>query len=301
MMVGYVTNFYLLIVACSLIGLGSSIYLPAAKSFLVNRTDDNKKVEILSIRVILSNVGVALGPVIGLAVFDISPVWLFTSVGLVFASLLFLNLRLSDIERKKEESNPIFSDFNKLLKNKKMVITSILMFIFIALYMQIEVTIPMFSNDIFGKSFISAVFIINALMVILFQMPLSKWACKESNTLAMPLGFLFFSASFLLLFVFEHSYLALFFSVIIFSVAEIIFQIRLDFDATNIDKRMIATTFGLMSLAGAFGGLFGSFIGALLYSTPVFGLGIWAILTIATVILTVISFFSLRNIEVVYA
>jgi len=301
-LVGYVTNFYLLIVACSLIGLGSSIYLPAAKSFLIDKCNSDNKVEVLSARMIFSNIGVAIGPVIGLIVFEVSPIWLFSSVGVIFSFLLLLNLKLKYKPNSCTTNLLRFSDFNQLLKNKLMISISVFMFIFMVLYMQIEITIPMFSKELFGQNIVSLIFILNALIVVFFQMPISRWTCKENNNFSLMIGFIAFSISFLLLSTLETSYLALFLSVIIFSFAEIIFQIRLDYEATNVKDGMIATTFGIMSLAGAFGGLFGSYIGTYLYSNEEQDISVWAILTIMSLILSLLSLLRPKtNNEVHYA
>ena len=87
----------------------------------------------------------------------------------------------------------------------------------------------------------------------------------------------------------EHSYFLIFLAVIIFTFSEIIFQIRLDFEATEINKEMVASSFGIMSLAGAFGGLLGSYLGTSFYSelTEIFSL--WEFLSMFCLLLSGIS------------
>ncbi|WP_273758630.1 hypothetical protein [Bartonella sp. AU55XJBT] len=60
-------------------------------------------------------------------------------------------------------------------------------------------------------------------------------------------------------------------------------RIRLDYEATNIDERLIASAFGIMSLSSAFGGMAGSYFGSLLYNKAVFGLSVWQLLSIASI------------------
>lgn len=110
----------------------------------------------------------AIGPVIGLSVFEVSPKWLFISVGLIFAVLLFLNFTLEDSLDQPSSDSPLLGDFYLLIKNRLMIDICVPMFIFMALYMQIEVTIPMFSKELFGQEVVSLVFIINALIVVFF-------------------------------------------------------------------------------------------------------------------------------------
>lgn len=124
-------------------------------------------------------------------------------------------------------------------------------------------------------------------------MALSRWTCKENNNLSLIFGFLAFSLSFLLLAAIETSCLVLFLSVVVSSLAEIIFQIRLNYEATNVKKGMVASAFGIMSLAGAFGGLFGSHIGTYLYTCKNLASSFWNIFAMMTVILSLVSL--LRN------
>lgn len=287
-LVGLTQDFYLLMLACSLIGLGSSIYLPAAKSFLVKKIDNADRVDVLSLRMVFSNIGVAIGPVIGLAVFKISPVILFSSVAIIFFLLLIFNSRLSDTVNDSSQLTSGLADFYLLIKSKLMLSVAFFMFVFVAFYMQLEVTMPMFSSDVFGADMASYLFVCNALIVIFFQMQISGWACKSNTKAPMVIAFLFFAISFMMLDNITHSWFAFFIAIIFFSFAEIIIQIRLDYEATHVNERMIATSFGIMSLAGAFGGLFGSYLGALLYTHGGLGFSGWEIMAGGAIVFSIL-------------
>lgn len=288
LLVGYVDSFYLLLISCSIIGLGSSIYLPAAKSYLVKVVGEKDKVDVLSTRMIFSNIGVAIGPVIGMTVFSFSPSALFVTVGAIFSILTILNLRLENSNEQLTSDQVSVKDFSVLVTNKMMMAIALFMFLFMAFYMQIEVTIPMFSSSLFGDIIVSNIFICNAFIVIFFQSLISKWACNGTSKKALSVTFLLFSLCFLLMGMVRDSYFVVFLAVIIFSFAEIIIQIRLDFDATTISKKMIATAFGIMSLAGAFGGLAGSYIGTMLYSSELMGVSIWSFLSLSSAIIAAV-------------
>lgn len=279
-LVGYVNSFYILLISCSLIGLGSSIYLPAAKSYLVKIVGNENKIDILSTRMIFSNIGVAIGPIIGMSVFTLSPLVLFILVGIIFSALALLNLRLTTHNKKLETNNIRIKDFMTLLTDRLMISIAMITFLSMAFYIQIEVTIPMFSSAKFNNKIASYVFICNALIVIFFQSLISKWACRASSKKIILLTFMLFSLSFLLMNFATNIYAIIFIAVIIFSFAQIIIQIRLDYDATHVNKNIVATSFGIMSLAGAFGGLSGSYVGTLLYCSETFGLNLWEILSL---------------------
>jgi MFS family permease len=285
-----VNDFYLLLLSCVAIGVGSSIYLPAAKSFLVKHTSEHMRVDVLSLRVVFSNIGVAIGPVIGLVVFEMSPYILFSLVGIIFAILLIMNGLLTDCPRSKHTRELKALDLLRLSTNIKMLIIAISTFIFMAMYMQIEVTVPLLAKELYDKSTVSAIFVINAAVVVLLQVYVSRWACDMRNNNPIAIGFLLFSISFFLLDLSSYGQSIVFLSVIFFTLAEIIFQIRLDYETTLVNEKMVASSFGLMSLAAAFGGLFGSYAGSLLYQSDLKGISFWEWLCYFTLILSIIYF-----------
>ena len=290
LLLGFTSDFYILLVSCSLIGLGSSIYLPAAKSYLVQATEDSQRVDALSLRVVFANLGVALGPIIGLVVFSVSASLLFSSVGIIFILLFLLNNRLNSSDVPLEKERLKIHDFISLSLSYKMIAAAIANFIFMSLYMQIEVTIPLLAKETYDKSIVSLVFIINAIIVVLFQIHLSKWSCSLKNNHPNLVGFLLFSIAFYLLDHAEYSYWIIFLSVAIFSFSQIIFQIRLDFEATLVNPKMVASSFGIMSLAAAFGGLFGSYFGTTFYSSNIHNLSLWELLALVALVMMGFSF-----------
>ncbi|WP_273721853.1 MULTISPECIES: MFS transporter [unclassified Bartonella] len=108
-------NFYLLLFCCVFIGLGSSIYLPAAKSFLVKNVSTAEKVGILSTRLIFSNIGTAIGPLLGMLIFKVHPPLLFSLVGFIFCLLFLLNCTLKNNPDTNTRNKIHFFDFRKLL------------------------------------------------------------------------------------------------------------------------------------------------------------------------------------------
>ncbi|SHF09477.1 MFS transporter [Vibrio gazogenes] len=294
LMLGYVVDFYLLTLSCSLIGLGSSIYLPAAKSSLVSKVDELDKVNALSLRMICSNVGVAVGPVIGLFIFESSPEILFNTVGAIFTILFFFNCYIEPTKIKKSDSKLTFKDFHSLCKRREMISISIIMCIFMIAYMQLEVTIPLFAKEALDNSAASLVFIVNAISVVLLQLPISKWACHEDRGKVLCIGGITFLISFIVISEVETSLTLLLFAVVLFTLGEIIFSIRLDYDATNIDKNLVASSFGILSLAGAFGGLIGSYIGGSYYNFhfDIANLDFWKMSAILSALISIFFYVS---------
>ncbi|EJF78456.1 hypothetical protein MCQ_01290 [Candidatus Bartonella washoeensis Sb944nv] len=176
-----------------------------------------------------------------------------------------------------------------------MLNVALFMLLFTFFYIQLESTIPVLSKQVLGASAASFIFILNALIVIFFQMSVSKWACKENSKMPIILSFVLFGFSFILLHSLEYSYFYLFLAVMLFSFTEIIIQIRLDYDATNIDERLIASAYGVMSLSSAFGGIAGSYLSSLFYNQEVFGLSVWQILSIVSLSVALLSLLILKK------
>ncbi|WP_345117323.1 MFS transporter, partial [Bartonella jaculi] len=214
LIIGFTHNFYLLLLSCVFIGLGSSLYFPAAKSFLVKNVSQADKVDILSTRLIFSNIGTAIGPLLGMLIFKIHPPLLFSFVGFLFCLLFLLNCTLKDNTNTNTHNKIHFSDFRKLLTNKSMLGVSLFTFLFNFFYIQFEITIPVFSDQFFGGSAASFIFVLNAFIVIFFQISVSKWACKENSKTPHILSFVLFGLSFILLHFLEHSYFHLFLAII---------------------------------------------------------------------------------------
>ncbi|WP_246257584.1 MFS transporter [Bartonella gabonensis] len=252
--IGFTHNFYLLLLSCIVIGLGSSIYFPAAKSFLVKNVFQADKVDILAIRSVFANIGTAIGPLLGMLILKVQPHLLFSLVGFIFILLFLLNCTLKESPENSTRSKINFSDFRKLLTNKTMLGVAFFTFLFLFLYTQLEVMIPLFADQTFNRSAPSYIFLLNALIVIFFQIPVSKWSCRENSKTPIVLSFVFFGLSFFIFHALDHSYFSFFLAIVLFTFAEIIMRIRLDYGATNIDERLIASAFGIMSLSSAFGG-----------------------------------------------
>ncbi|MBX4335166.1 MFS transporter [Bartonella raoultii] len=288
--IGFTHNFYILLLSCIFIGLGSSMYYPAAKSFLVKNVSIAEKVDVLAIRLIFSNTGAAIGPLLGMLIFKIHPHLLFSLVSFIFCLLLLLNtILLKDYTTTNTRNKINFSDFRKLLTNKAMLCVAFFMFFFTFFYVQLETTIPLFSDKTLGESAPAYIFLFNALIVIFFQLFVARWACKEKSQFPITFSFILFALSFFTLNTLQHTYIILFLAIILFSFAEIIIRVRLDYNATNIDERLIASALGITSLSSAFAGIAGSYVSTLFYKQDLFALSVWQILGIISLITALIS------------
>ncbi|WP_246744218.1 MFS transporter [Bartonella grahamii] len=89
LIIGFTHNFYILLLSCAFIGLGSSLYTPAAKSFLVRNVSRTEKVDALETRSVFVNIGVSIGPLLGMLIFKMLPSLLFSFVGLIFFYYFF--------------------------------------------------------------------------------------------------------------------------------------------------------------------------------------------------------------------
>ncbi|WP_370930966.1 MFS transporter [Bartonella sp. DGB1] len=290
LLLGHVCDFYLLLICCILISLGSSIYVPAAKSFLVKTVSDDEKIDVLATRTIFANIGGAVGPVAGMAIFSFSPAILFTIVGVSFLLFTFLNCKLKPPLNGYTNQALSLGQIFLLLKNKSMLSVALFTFIVTSLYIQLEVTIPIKVSQSFGTSLVSFIFIINAAIVIFFQSLVSTWACNQSSKLPFILIFILYMFCFLII-SFTNYYSMILLAVILFSFAQIISQIRLDFECTNIRSDMVATAFGITSLAGAFGGLFGSYFGNFIYNNGLLGFSVWEWLSILSFTIALLCYF----------
>lgn len=206
-----------------------------------------------------------VGPIVGALVFAVSPQLQFTSTAVVFMVAVGLNLGLR-VAHTRRPMAEFMSGLGDLVRLRGLYLLCAMMLLYAALYMQLEVIAPLFAHDLFGPAGVTLLFLVNAGVVIASQALLADAIAKGARRRVWGAGFLCFAGAFGA-FAAGGDVLAVFLlGIVVFSLGEVILSLRLDFDATHLSPDYVATAFGIMNLAAAFGGLGGSVIGAALYA-----------------------------------
>lgn len=256
-------TFYELAIFTALTGFGSALYTPAGKSALIGLSAGGDKLLILALRNTAYNVGGALGPVVGLAGAYISYRWTLVGGGCLFvAAAIAIALLVTDRPAGHLARPMALRGARSLLADVRVLALCIALLVFFALYVQLELTLPLFANHAFSDSAVALLFIVNAAVTILLQLPLSGWIDRLSIASALAVGFACTGLGFLLIAV-PLGVPSFVLGMIVFSLGEILVEPKIDSELGGIvPASLLGTAFGLASLACSIGGALGHELGA---------------------------------------
>lgn len=177
-------------------GLCRSFYEPVSQALMADLTESEKRYEVFSLRYMAINIGVAVGPLLGtlFAAMDGSLPWTITGMTyIVYGILLHVLLRkfgIRSIEGDKKEPVTIAQSWN-VIKGDRAFRYFILGGIVTAIgYSQMTSTLSQFIEQHFvsGVTVFAWMMSVNAIAVVLFQLPFSKWAEKKKPLTAIAAG-----------------------------------------------------------------------------------------------------------------
>ncbi|MCL6459937.1 MAG: MFS transporter [Gorillibacterium sp.] len=248
-------------------GLCRSFFEPVSQALMADLTEKEKRFQVFSMRYFAINVGVAVGPLAGayfstrnssLAFILTGGIYLLYALVLV---VLLARFRIHRIEGGVSSDNTFSKAWRIIRKDIKFryylcggILGSIS-------YSQMNVTLPQYLNGAFtdGIGLFGIMISLNAITVILFQLPLSVWAGKRRPVSSITAGNIFFALG-NLGYAFSHDKLAFLLSMFVFTLGEI-----LAFPAGNLlideiaPEGMRGTYFGAQTFQNI-----GSFLGPLL-------------------------------------
>lgn len=257
----------------SLIGVSKGLYTPAAKSLIVIVSEHVNRVLLFSVRSTVNNIGVALGSAIGGVFISVNSNFFFLAAALsqIFALVLLSTGRYSSsTEVMPKNSIRVFLSSNiSLIKRIPFLVLFLLYLAFSFLYIQLESSLPLYSASKWGGSSVSAIFITNAVVVVLFQILINVWLSKFiSSWLTLAVGFvvflLFFSSAGL-----SHQLWFFCLLMILFTIGEVIIDPTIDaITSESVEQSFLGFAYGVLGVAGLVGSVLGNtvagkFLGAL--------------------------------------
>jgi len=272
LMIVFANSFWMAFFGSALIGLGVALFSPASKTALIHLVGRGRSVVALSIRETATNLGAALGPLLGIASMS-QNLEIFFFIGAALFFLLALatpwlvpetHSQMPKDDHPKVNSNflhrSLWKEYRGILSPTMWVFT-VLFFLFSAYYAQVELTMPLYAAHLFKARGPFLLFTANAVVVSILQVPLSTrlsvistQGVLISSLMAVGLGFFFFGIS---------NQIPLFlFGVVLFSIGETLFGPRLEAEASAlVSAKSVGKTLGFLGIGSGIGAAFGSVIG----------------------------------------
>ena len=204
--------------------IAGSFYQPVANAMAADIVPKEKRVEAYSILRIGGNVGWAVGPMIGgfLAATSYPILFIFASFSTFISSFLVFFFLRETVKASPSEEKFTFKDIKKLKSDHLFLLycaVGLLLFLVIG---QLVSTLSVFSVDYVGisESKLGFLYATNGLIVILFQLPVSKITQSKNLIRVLCLGSLGYSVGYFLV-GFSTSFLWLFVCMLVISFSEI--------------------------------------------------------------------------------
>jgi MFS family permease len=274
-----------------LMGVGGALFNPASKTAMATLAPSGDRVRLFSIRYTANNLGVAIGPLVGMVAVFGNPASLFYVAAMAYALFALMTaLLVTPAEGEHAAASRPFSwrIMTWLAFDIRMIYLECIIAFFMFLYMQMELTMPMHAKAMFGDWGVSLLFVANAMTVVGLQVPLSGVLAKRlpaSVTIAlgmvgMALGLLLMSLSTNL-----PTFLA---AIVLFTLGEITIDPRVDAETSDmVPPGTVGTALGILGAMNALGGTLGNMVGGPVYTKAAeagAGAAFWTWLGIAAIV-----------------
>ncbi|QUG77272.1 MFS transporter [Erwinia sp. E602] len=281
------------------IGISKGLFTPAAKALVAKVSVGSNKVLLFSFRSTVNNIGVAIGSSIGGFFMDADSASFFLTAAasqLIALALLFtLKIQPSETTLLNTEghSGSVGTKQTLIYLSKKPVFlaTCILYIAFSFLYMQLESSFPIFASQQWGAMAVSALFIVNAAVVILLQVIVNVWLNKWlSHWWTIGAGFLAFTLCFSGMGIATELWIFVFI-IACYTLGEVTIDPTIDaITSEHVPDSLLGTAYGVLGIAGLIGGVVGnSFAGHFLGVNVANPQGLWTLCGIIAVISLVMA------------
>jgi MFS transporter, DHA1 family, multidrug resistance protein len=253
-----------------LMGVGGALFNPASKTAMATLAGNEDRVKLFSMRNTANNLGVSIGPLLGLAALFGSPQTVFYIAAGTY--VLFALLTLLLVSPARGGRSAAVRPFNWrvmtwLALDVRMLYLEFIVAFFMFLYVQMELTMPLHAKAQFGDWAVSLLFTVNAVTVVCLQVPLSSFLSKRfAASVTVTLG-LIGQALGLLLMALSHSLPVFLAAVVLFTMGEVTIDPRVDAETSDmVPPGTIGTALGILGAMNALGGTLGNMVGGPIYS-----------------------------------
>src|SRR5688500_13866790 len=196
---GYASSLSTVLIAALLSGLGGSLFSPAARAYLASESGD-QKVEAFDLFQVSEGLGACLGPLLGMALIEVSFQWVSVVASAIFFMLTVLQLLyLPRRDRLGTTApRPVMDEWREVLANRVFVVFALGMVAYLTLYNQLYLSLPLEVRRLTGHDGATGIFFtMGALLNILAQVHITAYLKAHWRPLpAITLGLMLMAAAF---------------------------------------------------------------------------------------------------------
>jgi MFS family permease len=191
---GYASSLPTVLAAAFLSGLGGSLFSPAARAYIASESGD-QRVEAFALYQVSEGLGACLGPLLGMALFQVSFQWVSLVASTIFFVLTLLQL-LYLPQRDHLDSavpRPVMDEWREVLANRPFVVFALGMLAYLTLYNQLYLSLPLEVRRLTGNDSATGIlFTLSALLCIIAQVHITayvkaRWRPLQAITLGLML------------------------------------------------------------------------------------------------------------------
>lgn len=196
---GYASTLPTVLVAAFLSGLGGSLFSPAARAYLASESG-SQRVEAFALFQVSEGLGACLGPLLGMALFQVSFQWISLVASSIFCLLTLLQLLYLPPRGQLDATapRPVLEEWRQVLANRMFVAFAVGMVAYLTLYNQLYLSLPLAVQRLTGNDSATGIlFTISALLSVSAQVHVTAYVKARWRPLqAITLGLVLMGAAF---------------------------------------------------------------------------------------------------------
>jgi MFS family permease len=279
-----------------------ALIFPAASALVADYTEDDQRMKGYVIYRILSNLGWAIGPLIGSFLFNsgLDVIFLFVSISsLVQFMVVVFTVR---DRKKRDHTRKAGERFSLLVLDKYLIVFGLATFLVTMVASQFSVTFPVYASIKIGipEADLGYIYAVNGTVVVVGQYPMIMGLKKFPDIFIMILGAIFYSVGYFIV-SFSHNLVGLMFDMLIITMGENLTSPVINTVVSKIAAEgKMARYMGFIGMLNSTGRALGPSIGStFLYIFAYNGLKVWSAVDIfglgSVVIFMIFSGMIFRN------
>ncbi|RJK98317.1 MFS transporter [Vallicoccus soli] len=187
-----------------LVGVAGALFTPAVEAALARTTqergDGPSRSEVFALNGVCSQVGTLLGPALGTALLLAGFRASCLVAAAVFAGVLAVHLRLLPRDAPAHRGAPVLAGWGEVLRDRPFLLFAAASCGYLATYHQLYLALPLeLARSTGSDAAVGPFFVGASLLVVLAQLPLTRWAERRLGTVrSLVLGFIALAAGALL-------------------------------------------------------------------------------------------------------